>query len=122
MGSRPATSWAISIAPPSPMSTAQQDRSPTRIWSGGPVSRQSTTSCCAVDIGDGGAIEIAQDVAGLEPIKVRVVAHGLGPDPDPGEVLGLLEQTQGSLRVDSLGDRDGLVRRAVEAERRLGRT
>ena len=79
-------------------------------------------SCRTVDVGDGGAIEIAEDVTGLEPVEMRVVADGLGADSDPGEVLGLLEQAQGSLRVDPLGNRDRLVRRAVEAARCLRRT
>ena len=82
--------------------------------------RVGDLSCRTVDVSDGGAIEIAQDVAGLEAIEMRVVANGLGPNSDPRVVLRLLEQAQGSPRVDILRDRDRLVRRPVEAERRSG--
>jgi len=63
---------------------------------------------------------MAQHMAGLESVSVRVMAHGLGHDRDTGEVLRLLEQAQRPLGVDPPGDRDCLVWRAVEAQKGPG--
>ena len=68
-----------------------------------------------VELGLGDRAEVAEHVGGVDAVRRRVGPHVLGLHQHRREVLLLLHDRDGDLLADVLGDRHGLVGRAVPA-------
>ena len=101
-------------------------RSTASYWPSSPARpTRSVAAMRPADVADllpRGPPQVAQQLAGVDPTRVRVVAHRLGDDGDTRVASRLLQQAERAALVDAGRDRDRLVRRAVEAGRGARRT